>query len=126
VGGASLKLHIPWWYVGGPLFGGSDSLPRPSFALPFHTCRGGNAPSYVYRLISELYHADDRELWSITHTHHHAKSLYTTPYPSLWARYQLTSDSTINNKICWSDPKISGCLSDPKANYTWINTRYRK
>ena len=24
--------------------------------------RGGSAPSYVYRLISELYHADDRDL----------------------------------------------------------------
>ena len=25
-------------------------------------CSGGNAPSYVYRLVSELYSPDDREL----------------------------------------------------------------
>lgn len=24
--------------------------------------RGGNAPSYVYRLLSELYHPDDQDL----------------------------------------------------------------
>ena len=24
--------------------------------------RGGNAPSYVYRLLSEMYHPDDHEL----------------------------------------------------------------
>jgi len=26
-------------------------------------CSGGNAPSYVYRLVSELYSPDDHELW---------------------------------------------------------------
>lgn len=25
---------------------------------------GGNAPSYVYRLLSEFYHPDDHELWT--------------------------------------------------------------
>lgn len=28
---------------------------------PYH-CRGGNAPSYVYRMLSELYHPEDYEL----------------------------------------------------------------
>lgn len=28
----------------------------------FFFFRGGNAPSYVYRLLSELYHPDDYEL----------------------------------------------------------------
>ena len=36
------------------------SLPHP-YQTHTHT-RGGNAPSYVYRLISELYHPDDQEL----------------------------------------------------------------
>ena len=32
-----------------------------SFYLPIH-CSGGSAPSYVYRLIGEMYNSDDRDL----------------------------------------------------------------
>lgn len=38
-----------------------DYVP-PELITLFISNIGGNAPSYIYRLMSELYHPDDREL----------------------------------------------------------------
>ena len=53
------KGHIMWaWLVGGVYC--HCCVHFKIFSLSFPS--GGNAPSYVYRLISELYHADDQDL----------------------------------------------------------------
>ncbi|XP_065206969.1 translation initiation factor eIF2B subunit beta [Planococcus citri] len=46
-------------HVYNPLF---DYVP-PELVTLFISNAGGNAPSYVYRLLSELYHADDSDLY---------------------------------------------------------------